>query len=402
MTNHYENLTLLPGKGSQDADEFEADVEYHMRAMRAREEAKRRYDEQSRAEVGLPPVRNLTALLAEPDTETAHRIDGVAPAGGRVMLAAQAKSGKTHLAGNLVRALVDGDPFLGRFRVNGQARRVVVIDTEMSENLVRRWFREQGIVNTDRVDVLALRGRVGAFNIINPQRRGEWAEVLRGADYLILDCLRPALDALGLDEHRDAGKFLVAFDALLAEAGVSDALLVHHMGHTGERARGDSRLQDWPDAHWRILRAKDDQPDSDRFFTAHGRDVDVAEGRLVFDPATRRLTYGDGSRKADARQAGRDEVLGAIIDILAQRITEGNLDPMSRNDILAAEKAMSNRSARTVDPALDHGVMQSVLTKTNGPRKSHLYTLTNPCTVCHKPVPDVLRKVHTECDTDHD
>ena len=27
------------------------------------------------------------------------------------------------------------------------------------------------------------------------------------------------LDALGLDEHREAGRFLVAFDALLAEAG---------------------------------------------------------------------------------------------------------------------------------------------------------------------------------------
>jgi len=401
MTNYYENLTVLPGKGGQDADGFETAVEYHLEEMRAKDEAKRRHEEQSRAEVGLPPVRNLTALLAEPDVETVYRIEGVAPAGGRVMLAAQAKSGKTHLAGNLVRSLVDGDPFLGRFCVNGQARRVVVIDTEMSENMVRRWFRDQGIVNTDRVDVVALRGRVGAFNIINPQCRAEWAELLHGADYLILDCLRPALDALGLDEHRDAGKFVVAFDALLAEAGITDSLVVHHMGHGGLRARGDSRLQDWPDAHWRILRAKDDQPDSDRFFTAHGRDVDVPEGRLAFDPETRRLTYGDGSRKADTRQASRDEVLGEIIEILIQRIAEGNNEPMSRNDILAAA-GESNRSARTVDPALDHGVIQSVLSKTNGPRKSHLYALTNPCTVCHKPVPDLMRRTHLDCDTNHD
>ena len=401
MTNYYENLTLLPGNGGgSESDGFEADVEYHLNAMRAKDEAKRRYDEYNRAEVGLPPVRNLTALLAEPDTETAYRIDGVAPAGGRVMLAAQAKSGKTTLTGNLVRSLVDGDPFLGRFGVNGQARRVVVIDTEMSENMVRRWFRDQGIVHTDRVDVIALRGRVGAFNILNPRPRAEWADLLHGVDYLIMDCLRPVLDALGLDEYRDAGKFLVAFDALLAEAGITDGLLVHHMGHSGERARGDSRLQDWPDAHWRILRAKDD-PDADRFFSAFGRDVEVPEGRLQFDPDTRRLTYSDGSRKADTRQAAREEVLGEIIDILAQRITEGNPDPMSRNDILAATERY-NRSARTIGPALEHGVIQSVLTKTNGPRKSHLYTLANPCTVCHKPVPDVLRHIHPECDTNHD
>jgi hypothetical protein len=401
MTNYYENLTLLPGNGGgQDADEFEADVEYHLTAMRAKDEAKRRYEEQSRAAVGLPPVHNLTALLAEPDTETAYRIEGVAPAGGRVLLAAQAKSGKTTLTGNLVRSLVDGDPFMGRFCVNGQARRVVVIDTELSENMVRRWFRDQGIVHTDRVDVLALRGRVGAFNVLDPRRRAEWAELLHGADYLILDCLRPALDALGLDEHRDAGKFLVGFDALLAEAGITDALLVHHMGHDGKRARGDSRLQDWPDATWKVLRAND-SPDSDRFFSAFGRDVDVPEGRLDFDAATRRITYTDGSRKAGTRQAACEEVLGEIVGILAQRLLEGNADPMTRNGILTAAKGYQ-RTARTIDPALEHGVIQGVLTKANGPRNSDLYRLTNPCTVCYQPVADLITRTHSDCGTDHD
>jgi hypothetical protein len=401
MTDYFGNLTVLNGAAAGAADdEYEEEVEYHLRQILAKDEAKRRYDAQNRAEVGLPPVCNLTALLAEPDTETVYRIEGLAPAGSRVMLAAQAKSGKTHLAGNLVRCLVDGDPFLGRFRVNGQAQRVAIVDTELSQNMLRRWLREQGILNTDRVDVIALRGRVGAFNLLNSDRRAEWAEVLRDVDFLILDCLRPVLDALVLDEHRDAGKFLVAFDALLAQAGITDALLVHHMGHTGDRARGDSRLQDWPDVTWRILRAKDD-PDSDRFFTAYGRDVEVPEGRLDFDPTTRRLTYTDGSRKADTRQAARDQVLGDIVGILAQHLAEGNDDPMSRNDILTAMEGYS-RSARTVDPALDHGVIQGVLTKTNGPRRSHLYTLANPCTVCHHPVADLMARTHPDCDTNHD
>jgi len=349
----------------------------------------------------MPPIRNLTDLLAEPDTETAYRIENLAPAGGRVMLTAQAKMGKTHLVGNLVRSLVDGHPFLGRFGINGQARRVVVIDTELSENMLRRWLREQGIVNTDRVDVIALRGRVGAFNILDLDRLAEWAEVLGGADFAILDCLRPVLDALGLDEHRDAGKFLVAFDALLAQAGITDALLVHHMGHTGERARGDSRLQDWPDVTWRILRAKDD-PDSDRFFTAYGRDVDVPEGRLEFDSSTRRLTYTDGSRKADARRSLSEDVLGEILDILAERLAEGNADPMSRNDILAVSKDQYSRSARTIGPALELGVSQSVLARTNGPRNSHLYNLVNPCTGCHRPVADLKSRTHPDCVTEHD
>lgn len=401
MTNYYENLKVLPGGGEPDPEEFEADVQHHLQMILAKDEARRRYEEQNRTVLGMPLVRSLTALLAEPDTETAYRIEGVAPADARVMLAAQAKSGKTTVTGNLVRSLVDGVLFLGRFLVNGQARRVVVIDTELSENMVRRWFRDQGIVNTDRVDVIALRGRVGAFNILDPRRRTEWAELLAGADYLILDCLRPVLDALGLDEHREAGKFLVAFDAFLAEAGITDACLVHHMGHTGERARGDSRLQDWPDAHWRLLRANEN-PNSDRFFTAYGRDVEVPEGRLHFDPATRRLTYIDGTRQDNTRRANLDQVMGEVVDILAKRTAEGNREPMSRNDILTAATEQYNRSARTVDPALDQGVSQSILTKTLGPRKSHLYTLANPCTVCHRPVPDPWSRTHPECDADHD
>ena len=68
--------------------------------------------------------------------------------------------------------------------------------------------------------------------------------------------------------------------------------MVQHMGH-GERSRGDSRLQDWPDAIWRLVR-ESEEPDSPRFFSAFGRDVNVAEGRINFD--NRRLTYTAGNQ----------------------------------------------------------------------------------------------------------
>jgi hypothetical protein len=70
----------------------------------------------------------------------------------------------------------------------------------------------------------------------------------------------------------------VAIDELLLEAGIDEALVVHHMGHSGERARGDSRLRDWPDVEWRLMR-QDDDPASPRFLTAYGRDIDVPERR---------------------------------------------------------------------------------------------------------------------------
>ena len=386
---------LISPNGSAGDGEFEADVEHHLGEMRAKHEAKRRFDDEIHPPSPLPAFRCLTELLAEPDADAQYRIDPLAPAHGRVLLAAQYKAGKSTLVGNLLRSLADGDPFLGRFAVTTQTQRAVLIDDELAENTLRRWFRDQRITNADRVEVVTMRGHLGAFNILNEGVRAEWAKHLRGADYLILDCLRPVLDALGLDENHDAGRFLVAFDALLADAGISEALVVHHMGHSGERARGDSRLQDWPDAIWRLVREKD-APDSAVYFTAYGRDVDVPEGRLDFDPDTRRLTYTDCTRQARARKASEEEVLKEVAEILVKQRTSGEGTEMSRNDILSAAEG---RSARTIDPALAHGVREGILIRADGPRRSHLYALANPSSVCSRPITGLARGVHPDCES---
>lgn len=135
---------------------------------------------------------------------------------------------------------------------------------------------------------------------------------------VILDCLRPVLDAFGLSEDKDAGRFLVAFDALLAEGGAPEGLVIHHMGHAGERSRGDTRLRDWPDVEWKLVReaAEDGQSEAAarRYFAAYGRDVDVPEGLLTYDRETRRLTYAGGTRK----QAGADAVIPTLVAFIGE------------------------------------------------------------------------------------
>ncbi|WP_156685622.1 ATP-binding protein [Mycobacterium sp. Marseille-P9652] len=390
--------TMSNRSGSDGDGSFKEDVDYQLGVLRAKHEAKLLFDQEVHPPSPLPAFRSLAELLAEPDADAEYRIDRLAPAQGRVLLAAQYKAGKSTLVGNLLRSLADGDPFLGRFPVTTQTRRAVLIDDELAENTLRRWFRDQRITNADRVDVVTMRGHLGAFNIFNEDVRAEWAERLRGADYLILDCLRPVLDALGLDENHDAGRFLVAFDALLADSGIGEAVVVHHMGHSGERARGDSRLQDWPDAIWRLVREKD-APDSPVYFTAYGRDVDVPEGRLDFDADTRRLTYTDGTRQARARRANEDEVLNEVIEILVEHLASGEGTELTRNAILKEAKRFG-RNARTIDPALRQGVLQCTLTRTPGPRKSHLYALANPCSVCSRPITGLARGSHPDCAQD--
>jgi hypothetical protein len=321
--------------------DFDKAVEDGLFRARVHEEVRRRL----RPPIVAPPVCSLTELLAQPDTEATYRIQDVHPANGRTILSGPYKAGKTILLENLIRSLTDRIPFLGRFPVNMPAEHLVLIDNELSEHTLRRWLRNCGIYNAHAVaDVVSLRGRVGAFDLLDDRCRASWARRLCdvGCDFLILDCLRPVLDALGLDENHDAGKFSVAFDALLAEAGIADAVMAHHMGHAGERSRGDSRLQDWPDAMWRMVRENAEQPDSPRYFSAYGRDVDVAEGRLDFDPQTRRMTYSAVSRQAARQRADDREVLDEVIEILATHHADGKV-PMTHNQIV--EEASSNTSA---------------------------------------------------------
>lgn len=282
--------------------------------VRLKREATRIVDADERPIVELPAALTLRERLASPPSPLAWRIENWLPVGCRALLAAQFKAGKTTLIQNVIRSLVDGDPFLGDASVTPIDGRVVVLDFEMSERQLDVWLRDQRIKHDDRVVVLPLRGLASSFDLRLPQVLQRWVDRLRQLDarFLILDCLRPVLDAIGLDEHRDAGLLLTSFDTLLRESGVGEAIVVHHFGHNGERARGDSRLRDWPDSEWRLVREDDADPASARFVTAFGRDVDVPESQLAFDQETRRLVITGGSRRDVKTEAALDDVLRTI------------------------------------------------------------------------------------------
>lgn len=292
--------------------------------LKSRELAQRAFKQEQKTQTP-PPVQSLTQFLTVEDDEARYRVHGLLPAGGRIVLAAQYKAGKSSMVGNLVKAMADGEAFLDSFNVE-KATRIVVIDDELDERQMRRWYREQAIQNTDAVRIVALRGRLSTFDIIDPVTRAEWAAKIAGADVVILDCLRPILDALGLDENRDAGKFLVAFDALLAEiaalgtdeaAGPPDAVVVHHMGHGGARSRGDSRILDWPDATWTVTRENVEDPNSPRYFSALGRDVRVGESLLEWTEATRHLSIVGGGR-ADRGAGATRALMEKIVAFVTQ------------------------------------------------------------------------------------
>jgi hypothetical protein len=351
--------------------DFLREVEEEAGRQRVRRAARDLLAAEDAATVTIPRPVRLTEFLAIPDEPSAYRVDQVWPVGGRVVLSSQWKAGKTTIVGNLIRALVDGDPFLGTYEVTPAAGRVVLIDDELDERTLRRWLRDHGIVNTDAVDVLSLRGRLSTFNILDPACRTRWAAMLRDlqAGRTLFDCLRPALDALGLDESREAGRFFEGFDELLTEAGVTEALVAHHMGHTGERSRGDSRILDWPDAVWKLVRNTDDRGeqelDGPRFFSAFGRDVNVPEGQLSYDPETRRLSLVGGSRKDSKARVAEPAVLEYVKDNPGQ----------SGRQITAAVHAATDHKRDDITAALKHLVSSGEVNTAPGPRRATLHYL---------------------------
>lgn len=315
-------------------DEFEAQLRFNQqvndeaRRIEVREAARDRVKAKKGKAIDLPPLVRLDTFLARPLDPITHRIAGLWPVGGRVLLAAQFKAGKTTLRDNVVRSLVDGLPFLGQFEVAPFDGSVVLIDFELDEHTLQRWLEDQGLTHATRVGVVSMKGYGSTFNILEPSLRSRWATALRAAQaaVLVIDCLRPIIDALGLSEDKDSGRVLLAIDELAREAGVREVLVVHHMGHSGERSRGDSRLRDWPDAEWKLVRDKDsndpasEDPRGLRYFSAFGRDVDHPETGLGFDPTTRHLTIGDGA--GSRKQVAEHRKVEQAIDLVLTALTE--------------------------------------------------------------------------------
>jgi AAA domain len=343
----------LPVDPSERA--YRAEVAYELRRLKIRDEAQRQHRIERAGPLVLPTPVLLTDLLAEPDEPTRYRIDGLLPVGGRVVLAAQFKAGKSTVIGNLVRCLADGGEFLGSHLVNPAAGRTVLVDNEMPRETMRLWLRDQGINYTDEIAVIPTRGNVSSFDILSPEVRARWVEMIRGygPGVLILDCLRPVLDALGLDENSDAGQVLVALDEIAERTGATELIVVHHMGHLNERSRGSSRIRDWPDVEWRLVR-KDDDPSSQRFFTAYGRDVDVPETVLEYDPKTRHLTLAGGNR----------------IDVSAHLLVPDLVD------LLVDQPGLSGRAIE--DKLMDAGIPRSTVRTTLGAAIDEGYVITVP------------------------
>lgn len=254
----------------------------------------------------------LTEILARP-SEPPMRADGLIPSDASALLVAQRKTGKTTAELNYARSLLTGEPLLGTFDVRPLDGRVALLNYEVSAAQIGRWAHEHS-VPADRLVLVNLRGRRNPLTDV--EDRAKLASYLRSHDTeaVIVDPFGRAFTGASQNDSGEVGAWLVDLDRFVrSEVGATDLMLSAHAGWNGERTRGASALEDWADVVITMTRGEDE--DGHRYLRAMGRDVDLEEDRLIFDPATRTLTLsGQGSRKA-----GRDSRKAAELAVLVVR-----------------------------------------------------------------------------------
>ncbi len=247
----------------------------------------------------------------EPLVWTVERLH---PRGLNTLLLAQFKTGKTTLALNLIKALADGELFLGHYKCALEsAGRVAWWNFELDPRQARRWVRKLAISRPDRVCHLPFRGF--QLPLDSPEVVEEMVSWLveRNVKVLVVDPFGAAFTGEEND-NTEVKRWLAILDEIKRRAGIEDLFLIAHTGRAHaeegrEHARGATRLDNWADVRW--IYTSDPAVPELRFLRAHGRDVDEPQCAVSFDTSTGRLV------REDAAIASRDE---AVVDRRAEEV----------------------------------------------------------------------------------
>lgn len=265
-------------------------VESVTKRLRVEDQGRRQFEAQKHAaDLDRLAARShrLDEFLALDFPGPTYAVDALLPHKGNAILQAPKKAGKTTTRDNLVRAFVDGEPFLGTYRVEPGV--VGVWDYEMEDQQQHDWFRDAGIHNTEGMHLLMLKGE--GFSLASEESR-DWAVQWlrdRGVQVWVLDPAHVAMRGFrsrGGDPNDAVIEFTEAVDEVKQRAGVRNVSVYIHTGLTGDHARSAARWQDWPDAIWTLKR----QEDGTRTLGAEGRDVELGDTPLLYDRVTRHLS----------------------------------------------------------------------------------------------------------------
>lgn len=244
----------------------------------------------------IPEPKQLSEWLLEEDVPLTFRVADLWPSLGTIFVVAAYKAGKTTLVMNIVRCLIDGGLFLGRFKTSPVNRNVGYLNFEVNENQSKAWLKRLGIKKPERLFTWNLKGFGSPLSTAMSREKFIQALIEKDIEVLIIDPFSGAYRK-GDSNHNDEVKdFLLQLDEVARKAGVQEVLMAVHAGNDPNKPRGATTLGDHPDALWNIAKS---EAGNTRFFKAEGRDVFLAEEAmsLSLDKITLELS---GKTRADA------------------------------------------------------------------------------------------------------
>lgn len=295
-----------------------------------------------------------------------YAVEHIAAIGQNVTITGQYKAGKTLLALNLVRSLVDGEPFLNEFKIDGGgvgSGRLGLWSLEMNMTDLDTYIDPLGISDEGAGRLAVLNGRGYGVNILTDVGK-QWAInwlKSRGCVRWVIDSHARLCRMAGVEEN-DNGPvlgLLHRLDEIKEEAGIGELFYLAHTGRgengSGEtggiaRARGATVLDDWADARWVLTREAEI-----RFLSVEGRGVrDMTATSLEFDPETSRLALGSRN-KYGARVDGLVAVVTAIVE---EQPGELNMRALRKLVRERAEGAAAGAIAEAITEAIDTGFIK--------------------------------------------
>lgn len=236
-------------------------------------------------------------------------IEDFAPA-GVLNMNGEAKAGKTTVILGAIHALTMQEPFLGKFRTNlNSDERVGILNMELPEGQFNSWFDKLGLSDDAQKRIVPYHALTHGFSAVewSDSRAVDWTvKWLRDSGITVMfadptaKLFNPA--KWGGDPNSAYTAWFMVVQDIARRAGLRLVWLNTHTGFSAEaadRSRGASSMMDNATVNL-VLRHNGPYgkpPGHERWLGGRGRDVDLAEFEIVYDPTTRlyRAT-GNGSR----------------------------------------------------------------------------------------------------------
>lgn len=246
-----------------------------------------------------------------PET-TSWRVDGLIPDGAITELDGPAKrAGKTTFMAHLIRAVLDGAPFLGREVRQGP----VVLLSEQPVTSLRASLTSAGLLEREDLWILLWGDAIG---VPWAQVAGEALELCGriGAGLLVTDTL-PQFAGLRGDAENDAGAALQAIEPLQRAAATGLAVVVvRHdrkgSGEVGESARGSSAFGGAVDVILQLRRGGPDERPTIRYLSALSRFTETPAQLVIELGEDGYVELGDAAGYARAEAKAR--ILAELAD----------------------------------------------------------------------------------------